>query len=398
MLSERKPLVCKVNKKAERHLRKKHPWVFEDSITKISDNGESGDLVIVFDQKDNKLLAVGLYDAHSVIQVKLLSFGKSLSLDKEWFNLKFSTAYDLRRALESSETNAFRVIHGENDDCPGLILDKYEGDFVLKLYSDIWMPYLDWIIDSIRFLFEPVSVVLRLSRNVQKIPNLKYQEGQILLGENPEEIVFKEYGLKFYAHLIKGHKTGFFLDQRLNRHALSLYTQDKTVLDIFSYAGGFSVHALAGGASEVTSMDISEQALALARRNVALNFDNVNHHLIAGDAFVELRKLKASKSSFDVIVVDPPSLAKRASETKVAIRKYIELAELVIPIIAQHGLLVFASCSSRISQEEFFDLVTMSLRKSGRKFKEIKRSFHDVDHPIGFPEGAYLKCGYWRLD
>ncbi len=211
-------------------------------------------------------------------------------------------------------------------------------------------------------------------------------------------VKFIEHGVYFSANVIKGHKTGYFLDHRDNRRRVGEFSKGKTVLDVFSYAGGFSVHALANQAKEVTSLDISKQALEIALENGKLNDYSGKHHIIAGDAFTEMEQLIQSGKTFDVVVIDPPSFAKQQSEIHLAKKKYAQLAQLGEKLTAKGGLLVLASCSSRIIADAFFDVNKASLSQAKRRFKLVLKTQHDTDHPIGFPEGAYLKCGYYQLD
>jgi 23S rRNA (cytosine1962-C5)-methyltransferase len=198
--------------------------------------------------------------------------------------------------------------------------------------------------------------------------------------------------------VIKGHKTGYFLDHRDNRKRVGELSKGKTVLDVFSYAGGFSVHALANQAKEVTSLDISKQALELAVENGKLNDYSGKHITIAGDAFTEIKTLIQSGKKYDVVVIDPPSFAKQQSEIYLAQKKYSQLAKLGEKLTAINGMLVLASCSSRILADSFFDINKQALKSSNRQYKLVLKTQHDSDHPIGFPEGAYLKCGYYQFD
>ena len=206
-----------------------------------------------------------------------------------------------------------------------------------------------------------------------------------------------EHDVNFSANVIKGHKTGYFLDHRANRKQVGEWSKGKTVLDVFSYAGGFSVHALANGAKEVTSLDISKQALEIALENGKLNKYRGKHHTIAGDAFDELKSLIKKKVTFDVVVIDPPSFAKQASEIELAKKKYAQLAELGEKLTAKNGMLMLASCSSRVLAQAFYDINSQVLADTKRNYKILAKTQHDTDHPIGFPEGAYLKSVYYRF-
>ncbi len=393
-------LAFKVKAKSERMIRKKHPWVFESSITKQNAGGNAGDIAIIYDQRDNKFLALGLYDPFSPIRIKLLQFQTPIQINTNFFESKIKSAFAIRQPLLATDTNSYRLIYGENDGLPSLIADVYASVLVLKIYSLIWIPYLKMILPHLLQVSNTQTAVLRLSRSVMSQPKylLGLKDGQVIYGTLKHEVtVFKEHGLKFSANVVKGHKTGYFLDHRHNRKRVGALAQSKTVLDVFAYAGGFSIHALAGGAKEVTSLDISQQALEMAKENVELNFQNTNHKVLAEDAFEGMQQLQKQGKKFDLVIVDPPSFAKQASEYDKAINSYSRLVKLAIPLVASNGILVMASCSSRVKVDEFFNLILDELHKSNRTFQEIERSQHDIDHPITFPEGAYLKTIFCKL-
>lgn len=377
---------------AERQIRRGHPWVFDEAIEQQPTGAEAGDLAIVFQRKNRKFLGIGLYDPHSPIRIKMLHTGTSVTIDEEWFAERIRLAYEQRLPLLQTDTTGYRLLFGENDGLPGLVADVYAQVLVVKIYSSIWLPYLDWLVPIIEQQAGTNATVLRFARNVQALTDLA--DGTLVSGSLPEdqEVIFKEYGIRFAANPVRGHKTGFFLDHRQNRRKTGLLAGGKTVLDVFSYAGGFSVHALAGGATRVTSVDISEPALRLAERNAALNTFTGKHETIAADAFELLTRFVAMGRSFDLVIIDPPALAKRKSEVAVALKKYAELARLGKRLTAPGGTLMLASCSSRVSAEEFYRLNETIL---GRDFNLIEQTGHDIDHPVGFPEGAYLKAGWY---
>lgn len=392
-------LAIKVKPAVERKIRQLHPWVFDEGIVKQSAEGQSGDLAVIFDQKKNRFLALGLYDPHSPIRIKLLQFGKGATIDAAWFGAKIEAAHALRAPLLATDTNSYRLLHGENDGLPGLVADVYADVLVLKLYSTIWLPYLSVLVPLLQARAAASAVVLRLSRAVsQRTDELQgLADGQVIAGTLADEVVvFREHGVLFSANVIHGHKTGYFLDHRENRRRVGSMASGKTVLDVFSYAGGFSVHALAGGATEVTSLDISAQALAMAQANARLNVADPPHEIRVGDAFEELAALRRMGASYDIVVIDPPSFAKRASERDRALHQYRQLAALGAALVSPKGWLILASCSSRVTSAVFFEAMKQELAACAPHFALQLTTEHDVDHPIGFPEGAYLKCMYWR--
>ncbi|GAA4282000.1 class I SAM-dependent rRNA methyltransferase [Gaetbulibacter aestuarii] len=394
-----KRLAVKLNATGEQYVLKGHPWVFSKAIKKINKGGHAGDLAIIFGGKSNGMVGIGLYDPESPIRIKILYHGNDpVVINKDFFRRKIEDAFEKRKPLLKTNTNSYRLIFGENDGLPGFIADVYANVLVVKLYSEIWLPYLEIMIPGLQEITDCQTIVLRLSRQLLQSDSHHFVDGEVIYGALENEVVkFVEHGVNFSAHVIKGHKTGYFLDHRANRKQVGGWSRGKTVLDVFSYAGGFSVHALAGGAKEVTSLDISKQALDIAYKNGKLNDYSGTHELIAGDAFEALKKLIKDQKTFDVVVIDPPSFAKQTSEITLAKKKYAKLAELGEKLTAKNGLLVLASCSSRVTAQAFFDINKEQLRQGHRKYHLILQTGHDVDHPVSFSEGAYLKCGYYRF-
>lgn len=397
-----KTIAIKLRSKAERMIKKQHPWVFEDSIIKQSVEGNSGDIAVIYDHKKNTFLACGLYDPYSPIKIKLLQFGKPTKLDALFFKNRIEQAYQKRHELFTTNTNSYRLLYGEADGMPSFIADVYHEVLVIKLYSTIWFPYLNELLNILIQTTSCTTVVLRLSRNVVKLSNnFGLRDGQVIYGELAHNVVqFMEHGIHFSANVIYGHKTGYFLDHRENRRRVGLLAKNKTVLDVFSYAGGFSVHALANGAKEVTSLDISAQALLVAAQNATLNeFDGI-HKTITADAFKGLQALINEKKQYDIVVIDPPSFAKSAKEIDKAKHSYERLANLGCKLVAPNGILVLASCSSRILAADFFAICESSLQNNAKSYTILDTTLHDVDHPViaQFPEGAYLKCRYYKVN
>ncbi|NRA93271.1 MAG: class I SAM-dependent methyltransferase [Psychroserpens sp.] len=394
-----KRLAVKLNANGERSVKQGHPWVFSESIIKVKKDAQTGDLAIIFGSRSNKMIGIGLYDAESPIRIKMIyNNSNPVTIDSQFFERNIKSAFAKRQSLLQTNTNSYRLLFGENDGFPGCIADVYDTVLVIKLYSEIWLPYLNDIVTALIETSQAKTVVMRLSRHLQNSKHHPFDDGEVIYGKLAEEVVqFIEHGVQFSANVIKGHKTGYFLDHRENRRQVGLLSEGKTVLDVFSYAGGFSVHALANGAREVTSVDISAKALEIAEANGRLNDYSGVHHTIAGDAFEVLNDHIKTKKTFDVVVIDPPSFAKQQKEVALAKKKYAELAELGVQLTSKGGILVLASCSSRVSATAFFDINAQTLQSSGRHFQILQKTQHDTDHPIGFPEGAYLKCGYYKF-
>jgi 23S rRNA (cytosine1962-C5)-methyltransferase len=402
-----KRIALHVNPAAERALRQGHPWLFEGAIQKQSQDGRPGDLAVVFDRK-NRFLAVGLYDPESPIRVRVLQANKPANIDTSWFETKLKAAANLRRPLlNDGRTNGYRLVHGENDGLPGLVVDRYAESYVISLDTAAWIPYLPELLPMLQQITGGTRFVLRLSRTVQKDEKHLHglSEGQVLDGlalDGPVE--FLENGLRFTADLVHGQKTGFFLDQRENRARVeTLVVQGNLgrVLNIFAYTGGFSLYAARGGAGHVTSVDLSHQAMETAELNFELNQNNkavarTKHEMIVGDAFEVLALFEEIGHQYDMVVIDPPSFARRKGEESAALGAYGRLVKQGLAVLRAQGILVISSCSSRISVDDFFETLHRSAERAGRPLNEIERTSHPIDHPVGFPEGAYLKCLFAR--
>ena len=398
-----KNIAMRVTLGAERAIRHGHPWVFDNSITDQSRNGQPGDLAVIFDSK-RRFVAVGLYDPTSPIRVRILEKGKPRPIDENWFYTKLTAAAAVRSVLESlpmeKRTNGYRLVHGENDGLPGLIIDRYDTTMVVKLYSPAWVVHLRELCQALNQVSCPDRMVLRLNRSLKKQSEFLYglYDGLILDGaELNNPLLFQENGLTFEAEPVTGHKTGFYLDQRDNRARVENLSNGKSVLNVFAYNGGFSVYAARGGASEVVSVDLSAPALESAKRNFShnLNFPGVaaaNHKTLANDAFEVLETMAKEKQLFDIVILDPPMFAHNQNQIDTALTAYRKLTQIGLAVLRPGGTLVQASCSSRVGADQFFDTITQTAAAVGRPLAELERTGHALDHPIGFPEGAYLKC------
>ena len=302
--------------------------------------------------------------------------------------------------LRETNTNGYRLVHGEHDELPGVVVDRYSETLVLKLYTVAWIPWLGRLVAALDQVMPTQRIILRLSRDVLAHPGDLHglEDGSALVGAAPDSPVeFSENGLRFVADVLHGQKTGFFLDQRDNRARVETLARGRRTLNVFAYTGGFSLYAARGGAPAVTSIDASAPALADARRNFALNADHpavaaCRHAIIVSDAFESLADLRRRGQMFDLVIVDPPAFAKRASEIDNALRAYARLTELALGVTARGGTVALASCSSRVTADQFFATVNRAASGMRRPLREIERTGHAIDHPIRFREGAYLKC------
>lgn len=394
-----KTIAIKLNKTAERVVKQGHPWIFEQSIDKVPDhNPAPGSLCVIFDQRTNKPFAFGLWDPKEIIRIKIIFKGNRLQLTTDFWTSQLKSAYSKRINLMDKGVTGYRGIHGENDGFPGLILDVYTNIGVLKIYSEIWKPYLEVLIEEIKSQFDLETIIIRFSRKIAQNNTFPYQEGDIIgTALSSEKVAFEEYGVKFYAYTQSGHKTGFFLDQRPNRLWVQQHAKGKRVLDVFSYVGGFGIHALKGNAKSLTSIDISPQAMEVASENIALNQMAISQWTpMADDAFMALNELIQQKAQFDIVVIDPPSFAKQASEVVSASKQYERLARLGKELVAPKGILILGSCSSRISLEDFEKIHQNAKITTSHGWKYLHYTLHDDDHPITFPESNYLKTIFYQ--
>jgi 23S rRNA (cytosine1962-C5)-methyltransferase len=417
-------LRLRVSRVAETHIRSGHPWVFSDSVRDANRPGEDGELAVIYD-RNNRFLALGLFDPNSPIRVRILHQGKPCTIDDAWFQQNLNRSLGARQGMFGPETTGYRLINGESDGWPALVLDRYDTTYVLKLYSLAWLQRLELLQSLLVKALAPERIVLRLSRNIQERAQSQFQrtDGEVLCGaplettsdagtssgsgdslspwsdrrQSAPSPCFMESGIWFEADVVRGQKTGFFLDQRENRRRIGGLAANRRVLNAFSFSGGFSLYAARGGARSVTDLDISSHALESARRNVALNANTptiaaCTHECIRDDVFERLNR--KPDREFDLIILDPPSLARREAERAGAIAAYSRLASDAIRWLAAGGILFAASCSAHVSSEEFLDAVRSAASGSGRRFAELATTGHAPDHPATFPEAQYLKGIY----
>ena len=383
-------------------MRRGHPWLFADSVQRQNRRGCPGELAVIYDRK-NRFLAAGLFDPDSPIRVRVLQAGKPQTIDLYWWSERLQRARERRQSLFDEQTTGYRWINGESDGWPGLVLDRYDTTLVLKLYTAAWLPRLEEIIGLMVQQLHQERIVLRLSRNLRDVAQDQFakKDGEILFGPTlGEPVIFSETGLRFESEVLRGQKTGFFLDQRENRRNIEGLARGRSVLNAFSFSGGFSLYAARGGALVATDLDLSAHALRSASRNFALNQSNAvvascRHEVLQADAF---KWLSANpKRKFDLVVLDPPSFATREAERAGALRAYAKLAALAIEHLSSGGILVACSCSAHVAAQEFFEAARMSAAKSKRRFVELRTTGHAPDHPATFREAEYLKAIYMRF-
>lgn len=366
-----------------------HPWVFSGAIERTEGDADSAGLTDVFDNHE-RWIARGFYSPKSQIRVRVLTW-KDEAIDAKFFHRRISQALALREKHLSAATNAYRLLNGEGDFVPGLIIDRYADFLVCQFFTAGIDVCKDIVVECLRDLVSPRGVFEKSEGRVREEEGLDPAVG-VLTGEAPPELIsIDENGFKFAIDVRQGQKTGFFLDQRDNRSFLSSVAQGQRLLNCFAYSGAFSVYAYAGGANEVVSIDSSRPALQLARQNLELNgLPSDGKNLIKADAF---SYLKETRSTFDIVVLDPPSLAHKRADVEAATGGYKFLNLHALRILEPGGLLFTFSCSQHLSGELFQKVIFGAAVDARRKVTIIKRLGHAIDHPVSLhhPEGEYLK-------
>ncbi|MGF1599206.1 MAG: class I SAM-dependent methyltransferase [Acidimicrobiales bacterium] len=405
-------LAVRVRPDALRRIRAGHPWVYDRSIESVSHgDGRAGELGVVFDRR-RRFAAIGLWDPRSPIRLRILHVGQPTTIDAAWFADRVAAAVAARRELLDRHDRSglapygpgFRAVNGENDGLPGLVVDCYDHVAVVKLYSGVWFPHLRAVVAGVAAATGTDAVVLRLARNLAGADTHGLADGDVVAGDLADgPVLFTEGGLTFEADVRRGQKTGHFLDQRSNRLAVGCLADGKRVLDVFASTGGFTVHAAAGGATSVHAIDASAPTLEVIARNLGHNaavagVASCPVTTEVGDAFDTMGDHGRAGNRYDLVIVDPPSFAQRATAVSRGRAAYAKLTKLAIGLIEEGGILVQASCSARITPDQFFATVTEAAADHGATLTELCRSGHDIDHPVTFDEGGYLKAGFWRVD
>jgi 23S rRNA (cytosine1962-C5)-methyltransferase len=391
-------VTVRVERGAAKHLRRGHPWLFDGGIASISRSGAAGDLVAVFDPK-RAFIGMGLFDPSSPIRVRMLTRTGGVTVNAAFFAERINTAVAHRAGLAAKGTDGYRLIYGAADGFPGLVVDRYGPALVLKIYSSMWFAHLRDVVEALIGELDPAHLVVRLGRNCgAEASQFGLRDGQLIHGELlPDPLLFRENGLTFEVDPLRGQKTGFYLDQRGNRHQAEALARGRDCLNVFSYSGAFSLYCARGGARSVISLDASQPALAAAQRNFVHNADHpdiaaCDHQLLCADAFAALAELSEQKRRFAMVIIDPPSFANRKDQVERAKNTYRRLTRLGLGVLGPGGVLVFASCSSRIDVDTLRALIREAAQVARRPLRITDATGHGIDHPISFAEGAYLNC------
>jgi 23S rRNA (cytosine1962-C5)-methyltransferase len=384
----------KLNAGREKSLLRRHPWIFAGAINSVDEPSVASGSTVDLISSEGHFLARASYSPISQIRARVWTFNDE-PVDKEFFRRKIQSAIALRNTQHvTRNTNAYRLIHAESDGIPGLIVDRYDDVLVLQSLTAGTEFWKETIADLLVEETGVQNIYERSDADVRELEGLKSITG-ILRGTIPNApFAITEYDLKFNVDVQYGHKTGFYLDQRVNRHRVGEFAKDRDVLNCFCYTGGFSIHALAGGAKSVLSVDSSADALVLGKENVTLNnLPAEKATWLEGDVFLLLRKFRDENRSFDMIILDPPKFAPTAAHAEKASRAYKDINLLAFKLLRHGGMLFTYSCSGGIDAALFQKIVASAALDAGTDATIIEHLSQGSDHPVSlhFPEGAYLK-------
>ncbi|MFV0592740.1 MAG: class I SAM-dependent rRNA methyltransferase [Draconibacterium sp.] len=368
-----------------------HPWVFSGAIKEMHGTPAEGDLVKVYSNK-NEFLGIGHYQIGS-IAVRIVSF-KDITPDYDFWKSKVESAWNLRKLLglvDNPETNVFRLIHGEGDNMPGLVVDFYNGTAVMQAHSVGMHRIREQVVTALKDVLgdKLKSVYYKSDKTLPFKANIESKDGYLFGNESETEV--KEYDLKFKVDWEEGQKTGFFVDQRENRKLVETYSKNRDVLNMFCYTGGFSFYAMQGGARLVHSVDASEKAIELTRENVELNFPgDKRHEAFAADGFEYLKNIQ---DKYDLIILDPPAFAKHRRALDQALKGYKRINTRAFEQIRNGGVLFTFSCSQVVTRDRFREAVFTAAAIAGRKVRILHQLTQPADHPVDIfhPESEYLK-------
>lgn len=369
-------------------IERRHPWIFSGALKRMPEDLADGTVVEVVDKTKN-VLAVGHFN-HGSIAVRILEFGAT-EINQDFYNKRIEQAYALRKSLRllSEDNNIFRLVHGEGDELPGLIIDFYNGVAVVQCHSVGMHSHIAYISNALQYALKgELKAIYHKSK--ETLPGRIETTDEYLFGEVAVPHIAKENGVLYNIDWVSGQKTGFFIDQRENRSLLAHYSKDKKILNTFCYSGGFSCAALNNGANEVHSLDSSKKAIQLTDDNVALNKFEATHQSIVADAMSFIRDLG---ESFDIIILDPPAFAKHRDKRHQAVQGYKRLNAMAMQHIKPGGLLMTYSCSQVVDKTLFTNTIIAAAIESGRSVKILHQLHQPADHPISafHPEGEYLK-------
>ena len=380
----------------DRSLLRKHPWVFSGAVSRVIGDPEPGSTILIR-SAEGKALASAAYSPKSNIQARIWSWDIFEEINAQYLNNKLRIAIDSRKIMLNilnNSTNSYRITFSESDELPGIIADRYDNWLVVQLLTSGAEFWKDEIFASLMELTGINNIYERSDVDVRRLEGLNERKGLISGTEPPDSIEISENGNKFLVDIKNGQKTGFYLDQRDNREKIVLYAKNRSILNCFSYTGGFTVYALKAKAKEVISIDSSSEALQIAKSNLAVNgLDLQKTQWIENDVFTQLRRFRDEGRQFDLIILDPPKFAPTISQVPKAARGYKDINLLAFKLLKPEGILFTFSCSGGISMELFQKIVADAALDAGVHVKVIEKMHQAADHPIAlnFPESEYLK-------
>jgi len=378
-----------------------HPWAFSNALLDAPDVA-AGELVTLCSY-DGAPLGIGTYNKNCSIRVRMLTLNPEKKIDLEFFAERFKESNEFKKSLIPPNTTGYRIVHAEGDNLPGLVLDRYGDTYVFQLHTAGMELLRETIIEAIKKVFKPKVVIERSDLEVRRQEGLAPLPPRIHLGEIDEMPTFKENGIKFYVDVLKGQKTGFFLDQREARIKLLELAGGKRVLNLCSYTGAFGLYALKAGAAFVNNVDVSESALDLAKKNLELNKfpakDKKKVKFTKADVFEFLKQKELPDDPYDLIICDPPAFAKSERQLKHAVKAYTDLNQACFNYLDKEGILITSSCSGRITLEDFRRILRISAGRSRRDVQILQWLSQAPDHTekLAFSEGRYLKTTILRV-
>lgn len=389
------PVVLRLNRDLVRTIKRGHPWVYADALRELP-SAPPGTQAILLDNKKGQPIARGIYDPECPVALRICETDPNTKLDDRWVERRLRTAIELRKRAFDEQTTGYRLINGEGDAMPGLVVDVYNGHAVMKLDGE--GPCGFWNA-------EPIGMLLARECNLNGVYE-RFKErraiGRALVGREPNGPVwFLEHGLSFSADLVHGQKTGFFLDQRENRHIIRTFARETRVLNLFSYTGGFTIAAGVGMASNVTSVDVAPAAVEAAKEHWLRNgLSASGHDGVVADVFDYLTAAAAERQKWNLVILDPPSFAPNRESVPKAIRAYQNAVEAAARVTAKQGILAAASCSSHVDLAMFLECCEEGISKARRQGTVLNIGGLPVDHPtpLALPEFRYLKFVLLRLD
>ncbi len=378
----------------EKSVLNRHPWIFLSAIERVEGSPESGETVLVLDAK-KQVIAKAAYSPASKIKARVWTTSVDLEINRDYIAKKISESLERRRALlEGQTTTAARLVYGEADGLPGLIVDKYNNTIVLQILSagaEFWKKEIASILGE---MLQPDCIYERSDVEVRTLEGLPERQGLLAGNLKDTSVIMTEHGIKYHVDISEGQKTGFYIDQRDNRQKVFELAKNRDILNCFCYTGGFSLNALAGGAKSVLSVDSSAPALEILNQNIMLNqFEKKEHQVMEGDVFKLLRLFRDQAKSFDMIILDPPKFAPTISQAEKASRAYKDINLLAIKLLRPGGKLVTFSCSGGISRELFQKIIAGAALDAGVEIRIKDYLSQSADHPVltSFPESFYLK-------